>query len=84
MTVVFLLFPSFPELLETAAVHEFSVVDAMTMTEVRAAGLGFRLEWGREGEMRSLYEMLLCLLFVFQWTNILPLLKRSMDTIWSR
>jgi len=56
----------------------------MTMTEVRALGLGFRLERGREEEMRSLYEMLLYLLFVFQWMNILPLLKRSMDTIWSR
>lgn len=56
-----------------------SVEDAMTMTEVRASGLGFRL--GRRGD---LHEMLSCLLFVFQWTNILPLLKRSMDTIWSR
>lgn len=63
---------------------EFSLEDAVTMAEVRAARLGFRLERGREEEMRSLCGMLLCLLFIFQWTNILPLLKRSMDTIWSR
>lgn len=56
----------------------------MTMAEVRTAGQSFRLERGREEEVKFLYEMLLCLLFVFQWMNILRLLKRSMDTIWSR
>lgn len=72
----FFTFPSVPELLETAAVHESSLC--------RAADLGFRLGKVRKDEMRSLYEMHLYLLFVFQWMNILPLLKRSMDTIWSR
>lgn len=74
------MFPSVSELLETVAVHESS----LWRSEVRAADVGFRLGNVRKDEMRSLYEMHLHLLFVFQWMNILPLLKRSTDTIWSR